>query len=52
MNRKNINFDNKNIKKSDFYHNNKKKFNIDDRLNTLTFKSFKHQEHIFLHKDY
>ena len=29
MNRKNINFDNKNIQKSDFY-NNKKIFNIDD----------------------
>ena len=30
MNRKNINFDNKNIKKSDFYNKNKKIFNIDD----------------------
>ena len=29
MNGKNINFDNKNIQKSDFY-NNKKIFNIDD----------------------
>ena len=30
MNRKNINFDNKNIKKSDLYNKNKKVFNIDD----------------------
>ena len=30
MNGKNINFDNKNIQKSDFYNNNKKIFNIDD----------------------
>ena len=30
MNRKNINFDNKNIKKSDLYNKNKKIFNIDD----------------------
>ena len=30
MSRKNINFDNKNIKKSDFNHKNKKIFNIDD----------------------
>ena len=30
MNGKNINFDNKNIRKSDFYNNNKKIFNIDD----------------------
>ena len=30
MNGKNINFNNKNIKKSDFYNNNKKIFNIDD----------------------
>ena len=30
MNRKNINFDNKNIKKSDFYNKNKKIFNMDD----------------------
>ena len=30
MNRKNINFDNKNIKKSDFYNKNKKIFSIDD----------------------
>ena len=30
MNRKNIDFDNKNIKKSDFYNKNKKIFNIDD----------------------
>ena len=30
MNRKSINFDNKNIKKSDFYNKNKKIFNIDD----------------------
>ena len=30
MNTKSINFDNKNIKKSDFYDNNKKKFIIDD----------------------
>ena len=30
MNEKKINFDNKNIKKSDFYNNNKKIFNIDD----------------------
>ena len=30
MNRKNINFNNKNIKKSDFYTKNKKIFNIDD----------------------
>ena len=30
MNRKNVNFDNKNIKKSDFYNKNKKIFNIDD----------------------
>ena len=29
MNRKNINFDNKNIKENDFYHKNKKIFNID-----------------------
>ena len=30
MNGKNINFNNKNIKKSDFYNINKKVFNIDD----------------------
>ena len=30
MNGKNINFDNKNIKKSDFYNKNKKMFNIDN----------------------
>ena len=30
MNGKNINFDNKNIKKSDFYNKNKKIFSIDD----------------------
>ena len=30
MNRKSINFDNKNIKKSDFYNKNKKIFNIDN----------------------
>ena len=30
MNRKRINFDIKNIKKSDFYNKNKKIFNIDD----------------------
>ena len=30
MNRKSIDFDNKNIKKSDFYNNNKKIFNIYD----------------------
>ena len=30
MNRKSINFENKNIKKSDFYNKNKKIFNIDD----------------------
>ena len=30
MNGKNINFDNKNIKKSGFYNKNKKIFNIDD----------------------
>ena len=30
MNRKSINFDNKNIKKSNFYNKNKKVFNIDD----------------------
>ena len=30
MSRKNINFDNKNIKKSDFYNKNKKMFNIDN----------------------
>ena len=30
MKGKNINFDNKNIKKSDFYNKNKKIFNIDD----------------------
>ena len=30
MNEKSINFDNKNIKKSDFYNKNKKIFNIDD----------------------
>ena len=30
MNRKNINFDNKNIKRRDFYNKNKKIFNIDD----------------------
>ena len=30
MNRKDINFDNKNIKKSDFYNKNKKIFNVDD----------------------
>ena len=30
MNGKNINFENKNIKKSDFYNINKKIFNIDD----------------------
>ena len=30
MNGKSINFNNKNIKKSDFYNKNKKMFNIDD----------------------
>ena len=30
MSRKSINFDHKNIKKSDFYNKNKKIFNIDD----------------------
>ena len=30
MNGKNINFDNKNIKKSDFHNKNKKIFNIND----------------------
>ena len=30
MTGKNINFDNKNIKKGDFYNKNKKIFNIDD----------------------
>ena len=30
MNRKNINFGNKNIKKSDFYNKNKKILNIDN----------------------
>ena len=30
MNGKNINFNNKNIKESDFYNNNKKIFNVDD----------------------
>ena len=30
MNEKNINFDNKNIQKSDFYNKNKTTFNIDD----------------------
>ena len=30
MNGKNINFENKNIKRSDFYNENKKIFNIDD----------------------
>ena len=30
MNRKSIHFDNKNIKRSDFYNKNKKIFNIDD----------------------
>ena len=30
MNRNSINFDNKNIEKSDFYNKNKKIFNIDD----------------------
>ena len=30
MNGKSINFDNKNIKKSDFYIKNKKIFNVDD----------------------
>ena len=30
MNGKSINFDNKNIKKSDFHNKNKKIFNIDD----------------------
>ena len=30
MNRKSINLNNKNIKKSDFYNKNKKIFNIDD----------------------
>ena len=30
MNGKNINFDNENIKKSNFYNKNKKIFNIDD----------------------
>ena len=30
MNENNVNFDNKNIKKSDFYNKNKKIFNIDD----------------------
>ena len=30
MNRKNINFNNKNIKKSNFYNKNQKRFNTDD----------------------
>ena len=38
MNGKNINFDNKNIKKSDFYNKNKKIFNIDDiNVNKILF---------------
>ena len=42
MNRKRINFDNKNIKKSDFYNKNKKIFNIDDiDVNKILFSKKK-----------
>ena len=43
MNGKNINFDNKNIKKSDFYNKNKKIFNIDDIDFNKTLVSKKEQ---------
>ena len=42
-NEKNINFDNKNITKSDFYKKNKKIFNIDDIDVNKTFVSKKEQ---------
>ena len=43
MNGKNINFDNKIIKKSDFYNKNKKIFNIDDIDVNKTLVSKKEQ---------
>ena len=43
MNGKNINFDNKNIKKSNFYNKNKKIFNIDDIDVNKTLVSKKEQ---------
>ena len=43
MNRKSINFDNKNIKKSDFYNKNKKIFNTDDIDVNKTLVSKKEQ---------
>ena len=43
MNRNSINFDNKNIKKSDFYNKNKKIFNIDDINVNKTLVSKKEQ---------
>ena len=43
MNGKNINFNNKNIKKSDFYNKNKKIFNLDDIDVNKTLVSKKEQ---------
>ena len=43
MNGKSINFENKNIKRSDFYNENKKKFNIDDTDVTKILVSKKEQ---------
>ena len=43
MNGKNINFENKNIKRSDFYNENKKIFNIDDTDVTKILVSKKKQ---------
>ena len=43
MNRKSISFDNKNIKKSDFYNKNKKIFTIDDTDVNIILVSKKEQ---------
>ena len=37
MKGKNINFNNKNIKKSEYYNKNKKIFNIDDKYNSSKY---------------
>ena len=47
MNGKNINFDDKKIKKSDFYNKNKKIFNIDDiDVNKILVSKKKHTVNI------
>ena len=49
MNGKNIIFNNKNIKKSDFYNKNKKIFNIDDTDVNKIFVSKKEQYGDIIH---